>query len=62
MTNVLDAIALTKVKVDSGKKNSHWRNANAGQIVEKLSAGSKKPISRFILTFIKRDFTFLFLN
>ena len=61
---ITNVITPTKVKVASGKKKnlleemSKWKKGN----VEKLSARGEKQISRFILTFIKRDFTFLTQN
>ena len=57
ITNVIDATAPTKVKVVSGKERSPWRNATLVRIEKR-----QKQISRFVMTSINRDFTFIIWN
>ena len=56
---VIDAIAPTKVKEVSVEKKSLWRNAT---LVKMEWNDAERHISRFILTFIKRDFKYLVWN
>lgn len=60
ITNIIDAIAPTKVKVVPGKNKSPWRNATLVKIEKrecwKAERWWRETISRFTVTCIKKDF------